>query len=91
MQSRPPVTLPQVVLYSRPGCHLCEDMKAIVDRIRRSVPFDLTVIDISNDEALEERYGVEIPVLTINGRQVARYRITEGELLGILGFEDFRI
>jgi glutaredoxin len=79
MQSRPPVTLPQVVLYSRPGCHLCEAMKTIVDRVRGAVPFDLTVIDISNDDALEERYGVEIPVLVINGQQVARYRVSERE------------
>jgi glutaredoxin len=79
MQGRSPVTLPRVVIYSRPGCHLCEEMKALVDRVRRSVPFDLSVIDISNDDALEERYGVEIPVLVIDGEQVARYRVSEWE------------
>jgi len=55
-------------------------MKAIVDRVRRTVPFDLNVIDISNDDALEEQYGVEIPVLLINGRHAARYRVSELEL-----------
>jgi glutaredoxin len=79
MQGRSPVTLPRVVIYSRSGCHLCEEMKALVDRVGRSVPFNLTVVDISNDDALEERYGVEIPVLVINGEQVARYRVSEGE------------
>jgi len=78
------VTLPQVVLYSRPGCHLCEEMKALLDHVRRTIPVDLTVVDISNSDDLEERYGVEIPVLIIDGEQVARYRVAESELRQML-------
>ncbi|MBZ5558772.1 MAG: glutaredoxin family protein [Acidobacteriia bacterium] len=60
-----------LTLYSRPGCHLCDDMKAIVDRVIRSMPVPITidVVDISTDSALEARYGLEIPVLLVNGKR----------------------
>jgi hypothetical protein len=69
-------------LYSRPGCHLCEDMKAVVDRVAgaHAGPIKVEEIDISMDAGLEVRYGLEIPVLEIAGRKVAKYRITEPEL-----------
>jgi hypothetical protein len=73
-----------LTLYSRPGCHLCDDMKAIVARVSASVPLTLAEIDISTDERLEELYGLEIPVLMVEGKKVAKYRVTEGELRRIL-------
>ena len=73
-----------VTLYSRPGCHLCDDMKTIVDRVARSVPLNVDIVDISTDPQLEARYGVEIPVLLIEGKKAAKYRVTEEELLRIL-------
>jgi len=69
-----------VTLYSRPGCHLCDDMKAVVERVARSVPLTLIVVDISTDAELEQRYGQEIPVLLIDGRKAAKYRVSEEEL-----------
>lgn len=71
-----------LTLYSRPGCHLCEDMKAVVERVARAhaEPIAIEEIDISTDPDLESRYGLEIPVLLVNGRKVAKYRITETEL-----------
>jgi hypothetical protein len=73
-----------VTIYSRPGCHLCDDMKAVVGRVARSVPLTLEVIDISTDPALEASYGPEIPVLTIGGKKAAKYRVTEEELKRLL-------
>ena len=73
-----------VTLYSRPGCHLCGDMKTIVDRVARSVPLNVDIVDISTDPQLEARYGVEIPVLLIEGKKAAKYRVSEEELLRIL-------
>jgi hypothetical protein len=73
-----------VVIYSRPGCHLCDEMKVVVERVARHVPMALTEIDISTDPALESRYGTEIPVLMIEGRKVAKYRVTEETLVKIL-------
>jgi hypothetical protein len=73
-----------VTIYSRPDCHLCDDMKAVVVRVARSVPLTLEVIDISTDPALEASYGPEIPVLTISGKKAAKYRVTEEELKRLL-------
>lgn len=71
-----------LTLYSRPGCHLCDEMKAVVGRVARSAPAPLTFseVDISTDPELERRYGLEIPVLTVDGRKVAKYRIAEEQL-----------
>jgi thiol-disulfide isomerase/thioredoxin len=71
-----------LTLYSRPGCHLCDEMKAVVQRVAASGGAEITVdeIDISTDPALEALYGLEIPVLLVNGRKVAKYRIRDAEL-----------
>ena len=75
-----------LTLYSRPGCHLCDDMKAVVQRVLRSSPYTISIeeIDISTDPDLEARYGVEIPVLLINGTKAAKHRVTEEELRRIV-------
>lgn len=75
---------PLLTLYSRPGCHLCEDMKAAIERVARAVPLTLEEVDISTDAALEQRYGLEIPVLLIDGKKAAKYRVTDVELRRIL-------
>jgi glutaredoxin len=71
-----------LTIYSKPGCHLCDDMKAIVERVvqRSAQPIAVEEIDISRDVSLEERYGLEIPVLMLDGRKIAKYRVTEIEL-----------
>ena len=75
-----------ITIYSRPGCHLCEEMKAVVERAVRmsGVPATIEEIDISTDPALEARYGVEIPVLCVDGKKAAKYRIAEDAVLKIL-------
>ena len=69
-----------LVLYSRPGCHLCDDLKEIVVPVARELGCVLEEIDISGHPDLEARYGTEIPVLLINGRKAFKYRLTEHEL-----------
>lgn len=73
-----------ITLYSRPGCHLCDEMKALVAKMSKEFPFSLREVDISNDPRLEALYGTDIPVLTLEGRKVAKYRITEDELRRLL-------
>jgi glutaredoxin len=73
-----------LTLYSRPGCHLCEEMKATVDRVARGIPLTMHVVDISTNAELEARYGLEIPVLMVNGKKAAKYRVSEEELTRIL-------
>ena len=71
-------------MYSRPGCHLCDDMKAVIERVARTVPLTLDVVDISNDPELEQRYALEIPVLLVEGRKAAKYRVSEDDLLRLI-------
>jgi len=75
-----------LTLYSRPGCHLCDEMKAVIRRVigAAAVPATIEEIDISTDPDLEKRYGLEIPVLLIDGRKAAKYRVTEDALARLL-------
>jgi hypothetical protein len=59
-------------------------MKEVVRRVSASVPLGLDEIDISGDAELERLYGVEIPVLMVDGKKVAKYRIGESELVRVL-------
>jgi hypothetical protein len=59
-------------------------MHAIIDRVAAETPLELTIVDISTDPALERLYGLEIPVLLINGHKAAKYRMGESELRRIL-------
>ncbi len=76
----------QLTIYSRPGCHLCEEMKATVQRAVRLSPEPARVdeIDISSDADLEARYGVDIPVLLVDGKKAAKHRVTEDAVVKIL-------
>jgi hypothetical protein len=75
-----------LTIYSRPGCHLCDELKAVVATVAAATGSPVTVreIDISSDPALEEAYGLEVPVLLMNGRKVAKYRITAAQLRRLL-------
>ncbi len=76
----------RVTIYSKPDCHLCDEMKAIVHRVLdRDAHTSIEEIDISNDLVLLGRYGLEIPVLMIDETKVAKYRVTEAELRGMVG------
>ena len=70
----------RLLLYSRPGCHLCDDMKAVVEPVARQLGWAIDEVDISGDAALEAQFGSEIPVLLVNGRKAFKYRVSGGEL-----------
>ncbi len=71
----------RIEIYSRPGCHLCDEAKEVIERVRRRYPFSLRTIDIERDPALEREYGEQIPVVFINGTQAFKFRVDEHELL----------
>ena len=75
----------ELTLYTRPGCHLCDEMKTVIAGLRRRRAFVLTEIDISTDVSLERRYGDDIPVLLLNGEEVARHRVGAQDLWRLLG------
>jgi glutaredoxin len=75
-----------LIIYSRPGCHLCDEMKAVVTRAidRSSTAARLEEINVETDADLERQFGLEVPVLMLNGRKVAKFRVSEDDLKRIL-------
>lgn len=67
-------------LYSRPGCHLCEELRALCQRLAAEFPLRLTEVNIETDPTLAARYGEQIPVLFIDGRKAVKFRTTEAAL-----------
>jgi hypothetical protein len=59
------------MLYAKPGCHLCEQAEAALERLRKRYPHTLELVDISADLELMHRYGDRIPVLVVHGREYA--------------------
>jgi glutaredoxin len=73
-----------LTLYSKPGCHLCEEVRALLDELQPEHGFALTEIDITQSEHLFARYRYDIPVLLKEGREIARGRISDRELVSLL-------
>jgi glutaredoxin len=64
----------RVVLYSRPGCHLCDVAREAIEAVRARLPFVFEEVDIERDEALELDYGIRIPVVSVDGEE--RFEVT---------------
>ncbi|MES9846384.1 MAG: glutaredoxin family protein [Candidatus Sedimenticola sp. PURPLELP] len=60
-------------LFSRQGCHLCEDMRWQLQQLQQERAFDFDEVDIASDPSLEKLYGTLIPVLTQDNRVVCNY------------------
>jgi glutaredoxin len=69
-----------VVLYGRPGCHLCDDARAVLVRRRAELPFALEERDIEQDEGLLRAYLERIPVVTLDGEELFDFFIDEAAL-----------
>jgi hypothetical protein len=61
-----------MVLYSRPDCHLCEEMRTALQPLIAGQA-DLEVVDIDQDATLRKRYGLRIPVLLGDAHEVSGY------------------
>jgi glutaredoxin len=70
----------RIDIYSRPGCHLCDEAKAVIEQVRLRYAFTLREINIEDDPELEKAYGVEIPVVFVNGNKAFKYHVDEAEL-----------
>ncbi|MEP6475721.1 MAG: glutaredoxin family protein [Actinomycetota bacterium] len=69
-----------VVLFSRPGCGLCDRAREVLEAQRARTPFALDEVDISGDERLELEYGIRIPVVTVDGRERFEVDVDPAEL-----------
>jgi len=72
--------VPRLTLYGKPGCHLCDDARAAVERVTAGRDVALEQVDVSLDAALYARYGERIPVLEIDGESVFEFFVDEGVL-----------
>jgi peroxiredoxin/glutaredoxin len=73
-----------VELYSKPGCHLCEQARAVLLDVQASIPFELLEVDITRDPLLQERFATEIPVVFIDGKAWFKHRLKKDELINRL-------
>lgn len=68
-----------VTIYTRPGCHLCDEAKAVIKAAGCGAEFSLEEINIDQDAALRERYGNDVPVIFINGVKAFKHRVDPDE------------
>ena len=79
MSAGPP-RAPSVTLYGKPECHLCDEARAVIERLRPDHRFALEEVDITRDDALHRRYLERIPVVSIDGEEAFELFVDEQEL-----------
>ncbi len=73
-----------LTLYSKPGCHLCDDLRTLLDGLQPAYELAVEEIDITGDETLYARYRHDVPVLLVDGEEVARGRVDARHLADLL-------
>ena len=64
-----------VTLYTRTGCHLCEQAEQVLRSEQRTIPFALVTVDIDEDPELVRKYGVRVPVVAVDGVELFEYEV----------------
>jgi glutaredoxin len=72
--------MPTVTVYSREGCHLCEEALAVVRRVAADLAVEVRTVDIEADPALLRAYMERIPVVAVDGAEVYDFFVDEGDL-----------
>ena len=80
-----------VTLYTRPGCHLCDDARAAIVRVREQRRFALAEIDIESDDALHRAYLERIPVVELDGEELFEHFVDEAALAARLRNDGSRV
>jgi glutaredoxin len=68
---------PHVIVYSRPGCHLCDVAKEAIKAAGIDDRFTLEEINIESDAELLRKYKYDIPVVTLDGAEIFRHRVNK--------------
>jgi len=71
---------PRITLYTKPGCHLCVDARAVIERVCADVGTSFEEVDITASAELMAAYGEQIPVTLVDGRQHDFWRVDEARL-----------
>lgn len=75
----------RVVLYSRPGCHLCDLARETILGLRDRIPFGFEEVDVETDRELELEYGIRVPVVSVDGEEAFEVTVDGRELARLLG------
>ena len=75
---------PRIMLIGKPGCHLCDDARAVVEEVCAELGETYDEIDITGSEELMRRFGEEIPVTFVDGRQHDFWRVDRRRLRAAL-------
>lgn len=76
--------MPTITLFSRPGCHLCDDARMVLKTVRATHPFTLEERDIEADDATFKAYLERIPVVALEGRELYELFVDADDLRGRL-------
>lgn len=71
---------PRVTLYTKPECGLCDEVKEVIEIVRRRRPFEVELRNILENLDEYEKYKHDIPVILLDGVEIARHRMTEEQL-----------
>jgi glutaredoxin len=71
---------PELLLYTRKDCCLCDEMKRAIFTVAQRIPLNLSEIDVDSSAELAREYGNDVPVLFVNGRKAFKHRASEKEL-----------
>ena len=74
------MSTPTLTLYSRPGCHLCDDARVALERVRARAPFALREVNIESDDSLLRRYLERIPVVALGDEELFQFFVDEAAL-----------
>lgn len=74
----------EVLMYGRPGCHLCDEAREAILALREELSFDYREVDVESDPRLERAHGLRVPVVEVDGEEVFEYRVDAGELRRLL-------
>ena len=64
-----------MTLYTRPGCHLCEEAAAVLEGLRAELAFTVVAVDIESDDELFKRYLERIPVVAVDGEELCDFEV----------------
>ena len=78
------MSAPRVTIYSRPGCHLCDVAREVVQRVCADLGEEYAEVSIDQDPELRERFTDEVPVTFVDGRQHDFWRVDEARLRAAL-------
>jgi glutaredoxin len=74
------VTTPRITLLGKPGCHLCDDVRVVIERVAADLGVGWEEVDITSDPELQAQWWEQIPVTLVDGVQHDFWRVDEARL-----------